>query len=55
MFVPGKPFLSSLVFRDKHSSLLRNLLITAVISFVIQTPVAIVIKLFTAVIYEFSK
>jgi hypothetical protein len=32
----GKPFQPSLVFKDKHSCLLWKLLITAVISFMIQ-------------------
>ncbi len=31
MFVPGKPFPPNLVFKDKHSSLLRNL-------FMVQAP-----------------
>ncbi len=33
---PGKPFQPSLVCKDKHSSLLRKLKITATISFMIQ-------------------
>ncbi len=39
MFVPGKPFQPSLMFRDKDCSLLRKPLITAVKSFMIQAPV----------------
>ncbi len=40
MFVSGERFQPNLVFRDKHSSLSRNLSITAVISFMIQ-PLAV--------------
>ncbi len=38
MFVNGERFKFSLVFRDKHSSLLQKLKITAVISFILQAP-----------------
>jgi hypothetical protein len=38
VFVPGKALQPSLVFREKHSSLLRKPQITTAISFTIQAP-----------------
>ncbi len=53
MCVSGKPFQSGLVFRDKHSGLLRKSVNYGQNIFITLVPGACIIKLITTVIYSF--